>query len=249
MTKSTLRSNLGRHVFGVAALALGIITLVWHDYSDWPQLRYLFYCAAVAQVFGGAAIQFHRSAKTGAIVLVAAYLVITLLSVPQIVAMPRIYNSWGNFLEQFSLVSGAAILYGRLSAAWSRERLIRTGRILLGICTVSFALEQAFYLGATAGFVPKWVPPSPMFWAIATTVFFALGALALLANRMTLLAARLLTLMIVLFGLLVWVPLTISDAHNHTNWSENALTFLIAGAVWILADIIGEDGFQERRPQ
>jgi len=57
----------------VAALALGIITLVWHDYSDWPQLRYLFYAAAVAQVFGGAAIQFRRSAKAGAIVLVGGW--------------------------------------------------------------------------------------------------------------------------------------------------------------------------------
>lgn len=249
MTAATLRWNLGRHVFGVAALALGMITLAWHDHSDWPQLRCLFYAAAVAQIFGGAAIQFRRTAKTGAIALVAAYLVITLLCVPQIVAMPRVYNSWGNFLEQFSLVSGAAILYGGLSSAWSREALIRTGRILLGICTVSFALEQAVYLAATASFVPKWVPPSPMFWAVATTVFFALAAVALLTNRMTLPAARLLTMMIVLFGLLVWVPLTVSDPRNHTNWSENALTFLIAGAIWILADLIGKDRLNDHRPR
>ena len=51
-----------------------------------------------------------------------------------------------------------------------------------------------------------------MFWAIATTVLFALAALALLANQKALLAARLLTAMIVGFGLLVWIPLQLTAA-------------------------------------
>jgi hypothetical protein len=105
---------------------------------------------------------------------------------------------------------------------------------------VSFALEQAFYLGATAGFVLKWIPPSQMFWAIATTVLFALAALALLANQKALLAARLLTAMIVGFGLLVWLPLLVSRPHDQANWSETAENFAIAGATWILADLLGE---------
>jgi hypothetical protein len=239
MTVSTPSSNLGRRVFGVAALAVGLITLVWHDGNDWHQLRYLVYAAAAAQIFGGTLIQFRPTVKTGAIVLGAAYLVFALLCVPQIVAAPQIYNSWGNFFEQFSLVTGAAIVYARLSSAWSQETLNRIGRILLGICTASFTLEQAIYLGPTANLVPKWVPPSQMFWAVTTTVLFALAAVALLTNRMALLATRLLTMMLVLFGLLVWVPLIRSDPHNHTNWSENAETFAIAGAAWILADLLG----------
>jgi hypothetical protein len=240
MTVSMPSSNLGRHVFGVAALAFGLITLAWHDYNGWHQLRYLVYAASAAQVFGGAAIQFPRTAKTGAAVLGAAYLVFVLQCVPQIVPAPQIYNSWGNFFEQFSLLTGAAIVYARLSSAWSRQTLNRIGRVLLGICVASFTLEQAIYLDATAHLVPKWIPPSQMFWAVATTVLFALAAVALLANRMALLAARLLTAMLVSFGLLVWVPLVLSDPHNHTNWSENAETFAIAGAAWILADLLGE---------
>jgi hypothetical protein len=233
-------SNLGRHVFGVAALAFGLITLAWHDYNGWHQPRYLVHAAGAALIFGGAAIQFRRTAKPGAAVLGAAYLVFALLCVPGIVTAPKIYNSWGNFFEQFSLVAGAAIVYARLSSAWSRETLNRIGRILLGICVVSFTLEQAIYLHATASLVPKWLPPSQMFWAVTTTVFFALAAVALLANRMALLAVRLLTMMLVLFGLLVWVPLLLSDPHSHTNWSETAETFAIAGTAWILADLLGE---------
>ncbi len=240
MTVATTSSNLGRPVFGVGALAIGLITLAWHDYNDWHQPRYLVHAAAAALIFGGAAIQFRRTAKAGAAVLGAVYLVFALLCVPGIVAKPQIYNSWGNFFEQFSLVAGAAIVYARLSSSWSRETLNRIGRILLGICIASFTLEQAFYLHATASLVPKWLPPSQMFWAVTTTVFFALAAVALLTNRMALLATRLLTMMLVLFGLLVCVPLLLSDPHSHTNWSETAETFAIAGTGWILADILGE---------
>jgi hypothetical protein len=240
MKVSTPSSNLGRHVFGAAALAFGLITLAWHDHNDGHQLRYIEYGAAAALILGGAAIQFRRIAKAGAAFLGAANLVFVLQCVPGIVAAPQVYNSWGNFFEQFSLLTGAAIVYVRLSSKWPPETLNRIGRILLGICSASFALEQAFYLNATAHLVPKWIPPTQMFWAVATTVLFALAAVALLANRMALLASRLLTTMVVGFGLLVWVPLLLSNPHNHANWSEIAETFEIAGAVWILADALSE---------
>src|ERR1700675_208765 len=242
-------SDLGRHVFGVAASASGLITLAWHDYNDGHLLRYIVYAAAAALIFGGSAIQFRRSAKAGAAVLSAAYFVFVLLCVPGIVAAPQIYISWGNFFEQFSLLVGASIVYAHLSSVWSPETLNRIGRILLGICAASFTLEQAFYLDATAKFVPKWIPPTQMFWAVTTTVLFALVAVALLTNRMALLASRLLTMMVVSFGLLVWVPLIFSNPHNHTNWSENAETFEIAGAVWILADLLGEYRLNDHRPR
>ena len=108
MTVSTASSSLGRHVFGMAALVLGLITLAWHTYNDWHLPLYIAYAASAAQIFGGAAIQFRRTAKTGAAVLGAVYLVFALLCVPQIFAKPQTYNSWGNFFEQFSLVTGAA---------------------------------------------------------------------------------------------------------------------------------------------
>ena len=249
MTVSTLSSDFGRHVFGVAALAFGLITLAWYDYNDWHPPRYIVYAAAAALIFGGAAIQFLRTAKTGAVVLGAVYLVFALQCVPRIVATPQIYNSWGNFFEQFSLVTGAAIVYARLSSAWSRKTLNRIGRILLGICAASFTLEQAMYIHATAILVPQWLPPNQMFWAVTTTVLFALAAVALLTNQMALLATRLLTMMLVIFGLLVWIPLLLSAPHNHTNWSENAETFAIAGVAWILADLLGEYRLNDHRPR
>src|SRR5579864_8077184 len=152
MTISKPSSDLGRHVYGVAAVAFGLITLVWHDYHDWSQLRSILnatdgpvfvYAAAAAWIFGGAAIQFRWTAKTGAVVLGAVYLVLALTYVPQVVAAPKTYDSWGNFFEHFSLVTGGAIIYARLSSVWAPETLGRIFRILLGVCAVSFAVEQA----------------------------------------------------------------------------------------------------------
>src|SRR5689334_13688094 len=240
MSEAAPRASLGRHLFGVAAIAIGFITLAWHVYNDWHLPPSLVYFAAAAEVFGGAAMQFRKTAKTGAALLGAVYFGFALACVPRIVAAPRIYNSWGNFFEQFSLAAGAALVFARLSSAWSRTTLNRIGGVLLGLCAASFTLEQAFYLAPTASLVPKWIPPTQMFWAVTTTVLFALAAVALLANRMALLAARLLTLMLVLFGLLVWVPLLLSNSRSYTNWSETAETFAIAGAVWILADLLSE---------
>jgi len=243
---STLSSDLGRHVFGVAALAFGLFMLAWHDYSahQLPHVlnaqigRVFVYAAATAQIVGGVAIQFLRTAKTGALVLGAVYLVFALLCVPGIIAAPQVYNSWGNFFEQFSLVAGAAIVYARLSSTWAPETLKRVGTILVGACSASFGFEQAVYLAATASLVPMWLPPSQMFWAVTTAIAFALAAVALLTNRMALLATRLLTTMIMIFGVLVWVPLLVSNPHNPTNWSETIETFAIVGVTWILADLL-----------
>ncbi len=248
MTVSTTSSNLGRHVFGIAVLAFGVITLAWPDYTLWPQLRSILnatdgpvfvYAVAAAQIFGGVAIQFRRTATIGAVIIGAVYLVFALSFVPRIVAAPRVYDRWGNFFEQFSLVTGAAIAYARSSSARAPKTMKRIGRILFGICVASFTLEQAFYLANTASLVPRWFPPNQMFWAKATTVAFALAAVAILSNRQALLATRLLTLMLVIFGLLVWVPLVAANPHSHTNWSECAETFAIAGVAWILADVLG----------
>jgi hypothetical protein len=249
-------SSLGRHVFGAASLLFGLVTLAWHNYNDWDQLRYILnatdgpvflYAVAAAQIVGGGAIQFRRTANTGAIILSAVYLVFALLCVPRIVATPQIYDRWGNFFEQFSLVTGAALIYTRWSSLWRPETLHRIGCISLGLCAGSFALEQAIYLNNTIILVPKWLPPSQMFWAIATTVFFALAAVALLTNRMALLATRLLTIMLVSFGLLVWIPLLVSHPRSHTNWSEAAETFAIAGTAWIIADLLGQNRPNDRR--
>ena len=246
-----MRMQFGRHIFGLAAIAFGVITLVWRDFNGWQQIRalgnvphreVLVYLAVAVELFGGIAIQWRRSARIGAMTLCALYLTFTLLWVPHIVAEPKVYDRWGNFFEQFSLVSGALIVYAtfRQSHLERDDRLARLGYLFFGICVISFTLEQAFYLTGTASFVPKWIPPGQMFWAILTTIAFALAALALLAGRLALRAAQLLTVMIVGFQFLVWLPRFFADPHQLMNWAGNAQNLAIAGSAWIVVDYLSE---------
>ena len=115
------------------------------------------------------------------------------------------------------------------------------GQVFFGVCVVSFAVEQMVYLSATAKFVPKWIPPGQMFWAIATTIAFGLAAVALLSGRSALLASRLLTIMIVGFGLLVWLPAVVSGPHILFNWTEGIETLAIAGVAWIVTDFLSQN--------
>ena len=79
----------------------------------------------------------------------------------------------------------------------------RLARIGLGVCAISFTLDQALLLREAPHLVPEWVPPNQMVWAILTTIAFAVAALAILINRQARLAMRLMTLMLALFGVLV----------------------------------------------
>ena len=80
-----------------------------------------------------------------------------------------------------------------------------------------------------------------MFWAITTTVAFALAAISLLTMRLALLASRLLTAMLIGFGLLVWLPAPFADPHKLINWAGNAQNLAITGAAWIVADFLSQN--------
>jgi len=239
-----MRLYLGRHVYGLAAIIFGIVTLGWRDFTTWQQNIsrgvIVVYLVAALELVGGVAIQWPKTARAGAAALAIIYTVFALSWVPRIVKEPLVYDRWGNFFEQLSIVSGAMIVYAWTSRDDSGRpaKISRMGYLFFAICVISFTLEQLFYLSATASFVPKWIPPGQMFWAITTTVAFALAAIALLSGHAALLASRLLTLMLIGFALLVWLPTLFADAHKLFSWAGNAQNLAITGAAWVVADFL-----------
>jgi uncharacterized membrane protein YphA (DoxX/SURF4 family) len=224
----------GRSILGASAVLFGVIGLMWHDADTWqglPILKLPFAAAiadilAIAQIGGGILLLLPRSARVGSIVLGVVYALLSLACVPGIIAHPAKYDSYILFFEIFSLVCATFAVYAPKPA-----------RIGMGICTVSFALAQIAFLKFTASLVPSWILPNQMFWAILTTVAFALAAIAILIDVQARLALRLMTIMLALFGLLVWVPAIVTHPEMHGNWSEFALNFLITGAAGIVAEL------------
>jgi hypothetical protein len=237
----------GRIVFGASAVLLGVIALMWHDSDTWQTLRQIWSlpfgtiiggCLMLAQIAGGMGMQYTRAARWASIVLGIVYLLFSLACIPGIMAAPGIYEHYGSFFEQFCALCGAIALYAATEANAARAvALGRVARLGLGACAISFTLSQILYLRVTATLVPKWIPPNQTFWAILTTIAFALAAISILIHRQARLAIRLMTLMLALFGVLVWVPRLIAHPEAHLNWSEIGLTFLITGAVWMVADL------------
>jgi hypothetical protein len=238
----------GRIVFGASAVLFGVIALMWHDPNTWQTLSEIWKlpfgaiiggCLMIAQIAGGIGMQHPRTARSASIVLGIVYSLFSLACVPGIIAASNIYERYGgSFFLFFSLFCGAIALYAATEANAARAAAFgRVARLGLGVCAISFTLGQALLPRETANLVPKWIPPNQMFWAILTTIAFGLAAIAVVINRQARLAIRLMTLMLALFGVLVWVPLLIAHPETHFNWSEFGLTFLITGAAWMVADL------------
>jgi len=130
------RTYLGRHVYGLAAVAFGIITLVWRDVNNWQQIQALHreifvYIAAAVQIFGGIAIQWPRTARVGAIVLGSIYLIFALLWVPRIITEPRFHAAIASGVRRYlqpsrsdaerplRLLMRVLILFSRIPNVWS----------------------------------------------------------------------------------------------------------------------------------
>ncbi len=244
-----MKYYIGHHVYGLGAITFGLVTLVWHSFNNWHQIRVfgnlpyedtLAVIAGTIELLGGIAIQWQRTMRLGVIILGSIFLLFALLWIPLIIKNPLVYDHWGSFFEQFSIVSGAMIIYATTikGDAEKATMIARIGYKCFGICVISFTLEQLFYLSGTASLVPSWIPPGQMFWAVITTIAFALAAFAILSGYSALLASQLLTIMIVGFGLLIWIPAPFHNAHLLLNWAANAENLAIAGAAWIVVDFL-----------
>lgn len=237
----------GRAFFGASAVLFGVIALMWHDADTWQSLVKIWSlpfgtivggALMVAQIAGGIGIPFPLTARRASIVLLVVYGIFSLACIPAIIAAPKVFGQYDGFFEQFALLCGAMAVYAAVDEKTAQATTLgRAARIGLGLCAISFMLAQIVYLQFTADLVPKWIPPSQMFWAILTTVAFALAAVAMLVNFRARLAIRLMTLMLALFGVLVWIPRLIAHPGAHLNWSEFALTLLITGAAWVVSDV------------
>ena len=262
MLRRTPLSKLGGRVYGLGAVALGLVGLAWGDFATvWqpvqalpfalPHRTTLAYVAAACLLSAGVAIQWRRSAPAGLLVLAILYFIFALLWLPRVVGYPHIFGTWGGFLEQMALVAAAVVVYASLAAhdSASPSRTARIGRLSFGVCVLSFGLGHFFAIPQTAGMVPGWMPPGQQFWAVATGVAHLLAGLSILTGVLDVVGSRLLTLMLAAFGALVWAPALFAQPREHTVWAGNAINLAMVGAAWVVADAIASHRRRTRGPE
>jgi uncharacterized membrane protein len=235
-----------RALFGIAAILFGMSLVVWRTFNVWqtdagitaPVLHdTLLYVTGFAQLAGGLALLKRETAVAGTWLVLGVYVVFTILHLPSVFAHPLVYDNWGGLFEQVALVAGGLLLLQRPAST-------TIGLAVFRVCVVAFMLYQAFYIPETASLVPKWVPPGQLFWAYATTAAFGLAALALIIRRVDVLAARLLTLMLALFQVLIWIPGLLAKPHSHTVLAANADNLATVAAAWLVAECLSSHYFK-----
>lgn len=249
MSARSVFSNAGRTVYAIAAMALGIINLIWADFATvWQPIqafgdhvphRRLFACiVAVGLLLGGLAILWRPAIRFGALLVGIMNFIFAVFWLPRVIHFPQIFGTWGGFLEALFPVAAAALLYATASSRDFRgtSKTEQLARYAFGICVLSFALDHFLALPQTAAMVPRWIPLGQRFWAVATGVAHLLAALAVLTGVADLLASRLLTLMLILFGVLVWLPRLFAHPQDHTAWAGNAVNLTMIGTAWVFAN-------------
>jgi len=103
------------------------------------------------------------------------------------------------------------------------------------VSSLLFGGAHFFYMNMTVPLIPKWLPPSQVFWAYATGIGHIAAGLAILTGVQSRLAAILLTIMFASFTPLVHLPMLLADPSNRYIWSENALNLALTGAAWVVA--------------
>ena len=249
---------LGRHMFGFAAIMLGVSQLVWHGFAtNWfpvppafPLHQPLVFLTGAMLAIGGLAVFTRPSARAGLLLIVAVFMFAEIFWARRIIYFPNLFGTWAGFGEQFAPVVGAALCYLSLGTAadarvadarigddrlpWARV----AGRMLFGLCLMSMGIVHLDALEPTADMVPSWLPLGGTFWAVATGIAFLVLGLAIIFKIRARLAAFVATTMLCSFALLVWLPRVVAHPERQNSWGGTAITLAVAGAAWMVADTL-----------
>ena len=239
--------NLGRHIYGLGAIFIGVTGILWDKFAagwmpppaDLPGYAALAYLVGALLVIGGILINLPRLEAWGAALLAAVFAVgMILLDVTRLATHPLEFGYWESSAEQFVIVACGAIAFA-MSANMNPQlssRIQQVARIVVALSLLIFGASHFVYFKYSQTFVPAYLPPSQAFWVALTGAAAIAAGLAILSGILALLAARLLTLMYVIFGVLVHAPFVWGDPTNHGKWIENDVNLIIIGCAWIVAD-------------
>ena len=251
MTARKTTMAFGGRVYGLGVMALGMVCLAWGSFDpgqpvpmDFPDRAALAYAAAAFMFVAGAAVVWRRTAAWGAVALTAYYalIVVILMNGRVVLAHYAEYVTYEGVAEQLAIAAGGLLVYAASAEidADLAARLTRLGQLAFGVCALIFGGAHFVYMNLTAPLVPRWLPPSQVFWGYATGVGQIAAGVAILTRVQARLAANLLTVMYASFALLVWVPMLLADPGSHGNWTESATTLALIGAAWVVADSLAQ---------
>jgi uncharacterized membrane protein YphA (DoxX/SURF4 family) len=228
---------LGARVYGIAAIMMGVAGLLWADFATGglripatlPGRTILAYAVGILLIAGGALINWRRA--WGAAVLTAIFGAgFVLVDLVPLIVHARMFDYWEATAEPLAMTMG-----GLIALTAPRSLASRIATYVFAGCLIVFGTAHFVFAKFSATFVPSYLPPSQMFWVYLTGAAAIAAGLAILSGVLAVLAARLLTLMYVLFGILVHTPFVLASPAKHPVWIEFMVNLALVGVAWIVA--------------
>jgi uncharacterized membrane protein len=237
----------GARFYGAGVAAIAIVNLALGTFDPMqpvpdtmPARATFVYGASLLILLAGVGIMWKRTAAWSAALLTIYFAVIVaLLENGRVIASQySVYGAYFGVAEGLALAAAGLIIFSSraMIEPMLARRLTRIGQLTFGACALFFGGAHFVYPEATLALVPKWLPPSQVFWAYATGLFHIAGGIAILTGVRARFAAYLLTIMYAAFTPLVHVPLLLSDPSKHFFWTENVLNIALVGVAWVVAD-------------
>ncbi|HEY1868656.1 MAG TPA: hypothetical protein VGG70_10210 [Candidatus Cybelea sp.] len=181
--------------------------------------------------------------RLGAALLTVAYVIFAIFWAPRVVTgfeylgWPGMFGAFGGIAQETIVIAALAILYvAAANGGRQSQRVPNVARWAFGLSTIVFGLAHLTNVGAIGGMVPGWMPLGGHVWAIVTGIAFILAGIAILSRILDVLAARLLTVMLIVFSLLALAPQLATFTHYQSAWGANVYNVTAIGAAWVLAD-------------
>jgi uncharacterized membrane protein len=212
-------------IFGVQHFVFaGFVAMIVPPWIPWH--FFWAYFVGIALIAAGVAIMVRREAWLAGLLLGAMILAFVILIHSRLLAqmpgdafaMNPIFGPHpgrlNNACKDLGL-SGAAFLFaGTQSETWKvsgKDKVFTLGRVLFAIAVAALGALHFAYPAFAPGVQPmsttiKFPLPGQPMWSYLTGVAFLAAAVAIFLNSKVRLAATLLGILILLFGLIVWVP-------------------------------------------
>jgi uncharacterized membrane protein YphA (DoxX/SURF4 family) len=250
--------GFGDALFAASVAGVALLSLIYGNFvpllDPFPWPKVLTFALGLVLLATSIGLLFEHTLAASAITIAVCATAWALVRTSPIFQAPRSIGSWYGFCEAVSMLVGVWTLYAvhrrhnhaSKVAPLTSDIALRVTRGLFGAACLEYGIAHFAYAAYSLPFVPTWLPARvPLLYA--TGIFHAAAGVGLILGILPRLAARLEATMIILFGVLVWLPSFFANptptwAGNLQNqWSETIVTFLLAAVACLIAESLSPD--------
>jgi uncharacterized membrane protein len=233
-------TSAGQAFFALILVWLGLLGLarrdfvpMWQPVPPWVPARLaLAYACALVSLATGVGLIWQRTAAIAARVIFASFMLwLLVLRLPNLFyEKPLVLVAW-TFGSTAVMTAAAWALCVRLAG----DPGVRVARALFGVALIPFGLAHFMYLDATTVLIPHWLP-WPAGWAYFTGAAFIAAGLAVATGIKGRLAAMMVTVQLLLFSVIVWVPRALAGSLTPFQRGEFVSTWALTAGAWVIMD-------------